>query len=61
MQSSGLLDRFPPVVGLPDELDVGLVAERHLERGPHQGLVVNSEHADRHRVSMSRGKLAVTR
>ena len=43
----GQLDRLGAVAGLADDLDVGLLAEDHLQPTAEQRVVVDDEHADR--------------
>ena len=44
-------DRLGAVAGLADHLDVGLAAEQHAERHPHQRLIVGDDDPDRHSAS----------
>ena len=49
-----------PVVGLPDDLDVGLSVENHGETGSDKVLVVGNEDADGHALPPSLGTTAST-
>ena len=43
----GLLDRLGAVLGLADDLDVGLLLEHHLQAAAEQRVVVDHQHPDR--------------
>jgi len=40
-------DRLGPVAGLPDQIDVVLLIQDHLQAAPEQGMIVGDQHPDR--------------
>src|SRR3954469_11057650 len=55
------LQRFRAVLGLADDVDVGLLLEHHLQAAPEQGVVIDDENSDGFSASYGRWLSTVRR